>query len=846
MTIANMHKSCHGIYKQIGPGERTALSKLAVQHLESTGQPFRIAIDISIWQFQIQSGQGGQNPALRTLYYRLLRLLALSIRPLFVFDGPNRPPFKRGTKIAPNAAHLDNLLTKHLLRCFGFPYHHAPGEAEAECALLQREGIVDAVLSEDVDTLMFGCSLSLRNWTAEGVRGTKSPTHIDVYRSTWTKERAGLDSEGMILVALMSGGDYMQAGIPGCGIKIACQAAKAGFGTDLCRLSKDDHAGLQEWRNRLQHELRTNESGYFLRKHNGINIPEAFPDTKVFSYYTHPIISSPEKHKGLRATMHRDAAVNVSELRLFVSETFNWRGLNGAKHFVRGLAPVLLVNRLIERSTRYTIDRESMGTKVVAESTLIRTISGRRASWITDGEPELRIAYVPAEIVGLDLEAESMGNCAVEKPEDNDLEEVIGSDHEVKIGSKGPTKGHLTYNPTHVEKRIWVLETFVKLGVPLLAETYEEDMRDPMKFATRKAKERKTLAKCGMKQGAIEQFTKSSKPGVEKHHIEELGKGELPFAPPVYFAPAADESIRRQTLEDNRKGVGKQKSAKVSTKARYEQTHKRLRNGHVAAIRPSQNSKTNPWTLAKKALDAGQVQSPSKCSGPNDDKSLKYKFPEGPAESVIGDYITPRSKARTGKHVPCKPDGSRKGTSEASQNTIVYNEADLLFSTPKGQYSTTSPPRRKQSPLQLSNTLYQPGQLRTPEPSAGYNDPTDLDTPTKGNASGLTPSRQVNNRRQDFSTPYSPAWADSPCSKTDSFPSLPALLSPPASQQTQEDPPTNDHQVLPAARANLAKRLVAVRESLEGAWKQVGQAEAQTLVGRKVYDSVEVVDLATT
>ena len=190
-----------------------------------------------------------------------MKLLSLSIQPLFVFDGPYRPSFKRGVKRAPFTASVDNFLTKQLLKLFGFPSHDAPGEAEAECALLQKTGIVDAVMSEDVDTIMFGSSLSLRNWTSEGGRGNKSPTHVDVYRSAKTMEKSGLDSDGMILVALMSGGDYIQAGIPKCGIKTACQAARAGFGRELCELPKGDEVALSAWRDRLQHEIRTNEVG---------------------------------------------------------------------------------------------------------------------------------------------------------------------------------------------------------------------------------------------------------------------------------------------------------------------------------------------------------------------------------------------------------------------------------------------------------------------------------------------------------------------------------------------------------------------------------------------------------
>jgi Holliday junction resolvase YEN1 len=132
------------------------------------------------------------------------------VQPLFVFDGSRKPTFKRNKRSGHNAGSLSNVLTKQVLKLFGFPFHIAPGEAEAECALLQREGIVDAVLSEDVDTLMFGCGLTLRNWSSEGSRGNHPPTHVSMYDAKVTKEgKSGLDREGMILIAMMSGGDYI-------------------------------------------------------------------------------------------------------------------------------------------------------------------------------------------------------------------------------------------------------------------------------------------------------------------------------------------------------------------------------------------------------------------------------------------------------------------------------------------------------------------------------------------------------------------------------------------------------------------------------------------------------------
>ncbi|EJT68826.1 hypothetical protein GGTG_13604 [Gaeumannomyces tritici R3-111a-1] len=175
-----------GMYKEIGPGDSISLSKLAVETFERTGRPLRLATDISIWQFQAQAAKGGSNPATRTLFYRLVRLQSHSIQPIFVFDGPNKPTIKRGRRTGGSrGGAVSTAIAKRLIHLFGFYTHDAPAEAEAECALLQRCGIVDAVLSEDVDTIMFGCTCTLRNWSAEKEKGSSSgpPTHVTVYDS---------------------------------------------------------------------------------------------------------------------------------------------------------------------------------------------------------------------------------------------------------------------------------------------------------------------------------------------------------------------------------------------------------------------------------------------------------------------------------------------------------------------------------------------------------------------------------------------------------------------------------------------------------------------------------------
>ncbi|CAK7209400.1 hypothetical protein SCUCBS95973_000426 [Sporothrix curviconia] len=571
-----------GIYKEIGAGARVAFLRLAVDSLEKRGRPLRLAIDISIWQFQVQAARGGSNPAIRTLFYRLVRLLGMPVQPVFVFDGLNKPLFKRNKRSTGPGDGMASAMAKRMIRMFGFYVHDAPGEAEAECALLQQRGVVDAVLSEDVDTLMFGCTRTLRNWSAATTtssgKGSASATltHVSMYETEAaapmsitpetvlrTKE-TGLDREGLVLVALMSGGDYLPEGVPGCGVKLACEAAKAGYGKSLCRIKRADAAAFAQWRSNLQHELRTNESKFFRTCHHKLVIPESFPSLDILRYYTHPVVSPADVVERLRTDL--DAAVKITPvssmarrtesgllkpidvlgLRDFVAETFDWANRGGAIKFIRVLAPSLLTRMLLlkwstdggKEDTEDDLDNDTGGEDKELLPALVEGISRQRAHVSTDDTPEVRVSYIPVTVVGLDLERElddpeaNFGRDGLALNSDDELDEPAST--AVPPSASGYTAGNLTvasarklataapYDPT-VASVTWIPRIIVGIGAPAALEEWDQKQqrgkKGPASAAksteaaktTRKPKATSKIVKSGMQAGALDRFVRVTK-----------------------------------------------------------------------------------------------------------------------------------------------------------------------------------------------------------------------------------------------------------------------------------------------------------------------------------------------
>lgn len=198
-----------------------------------------VAIDISILIYQVvisvrnsgndlTNADGEISSHILGLFNKTINLLDKEIIPVYVFDG--KPPslkskildtrkqikqkalekfetaqtneekikyFKRTVNITKE--HMEQC--KELLEAMGIPYITAPEEADSQLAWLCKSGLVDAVLTEDMDILTFGSPRIIRNLTSI----MKKPIEINLKDILNTLQ---LNQDQFIELCILFGCDY--------------------------------------------------------------------------------------------------------------------------------------------------------------------------------------------------------------------------------------------------------------------------------------------------------------------------------------------------------------------------------------------------------------------------------------------------------------------------------------------------------------------------------------------------------------------------------------------------------------------------------------------------------------
>ncbi|XP_030630354.1 probable flap endonuclease 1 homolog [Chanos chanos] len=174
-----------------------------------------IALDTSIVMNQFRTAVPNLKylSPLTGLFFRTLTFLEHDIKPVFVFDG--KPPKQKKAvleKRAQNAGWTSPQRSStmsqrtqdciRLLELIGVPCIKAPGDGEALCAHLVKSGVVDAVASEDMDTLAFGGTILLRQLNA------KRDSEVTEYSLPKLLEALQLTHKEFVDLCILLGCDY--------------------------------------------------------------------------------------------------------------------------------------------------------------------------------------------------------------------------------------------------------------------------------------------------------------------------------------------------------------------------------------------------------------------------------------------------------------------------------------------------------------------------------------------------------------------------------------------------------------------------------------------------------------
>ena len=246
------------------------IPKTHAQLSDLAGKKFAVDAYNAIYQFissirqpdgtPLQDSHGNTTGHLAGIFYRNARLLENGIRPIYVFDG--KPPGFKGDELlarserkkkaeaawkaalekgnleeARKAAQATSRLTpqmakesKELLELMGIPVVEAPSEGEAQASQLVIEGAADAVASQDMDCLLFGAPLLLRNLSVGGRRKVPGRNeYIEVEPEFIELSSAlsslGVSREQLVWMGILVGTDFDE-GVKGIGPKKALKLVK--------------------------------------------------------------------------------------------------------------------------------------------------------------------------------------------------------------------------------------------------------------------------------------------------------------------------------------------------------------------------------------------------------------------------------------------------------------------------------------------------------------------------------------------------------------------------------------------------------------------------------------------
>lgn len=310
----------------------------------------RIAIDGYLWMYECGffSGNGkthelvqpNLSKAILNLLTKIKEMLITNVTFVVVFDGVNKPYFKWNN----NTTHHDNensyneFMRQYMYSKLAIPFNSgyqpsfmnivtqlfdelkisyiiAPAEGEAQCCWLQTNSIVDFVMTNDSDILLFGGTRILRNVSraTEDKGPTNSPskyntmnkeyfvTVIDLGKLSSEQKQVKLNKKVFLLYSVLTGADYSK-GLRGIGKKKALSIAQsespdfsAQFSNIFDNLNDKSYTDIDKQYSKFKNDLRDyckkNSSSLFGMNYRTLDFQD-WPSIIQVCHYFHPLVDN--------------------------------------------------------------------------------------------------------------------------------------------------------------------------------------------------------------------------------------------------------------------------------------------------------------------------------------------------------------------------------------------------------------------------------------------------------------------------------------------------------------------------------------------------------------------------
>lgn len=114
--------------------------------------------------------------------------------------------------------------SKEFIKALGLPAIQAPSEAEAQASFMAEKGDVFAVVSQDIDSLLYSTPILIRNLTVSSkkrIRGTYIKINPEIYDLNHVLKTLDINKDQLLALSILVGTDFNPGGVHRIGPKTA-------------------------------------------------------------------------------------------------------------------------------------------------------------------------------------------------------------------------------------------------------------------------------------------------------------------------------------------------------------------------------------------------------------------------------------------------------------------------------------------------------------------------------------------------------------------------------------------------------------------------------------------------